>query len=118
MRFDPRLEAWRVQQGTWRSPTGVTFGSFFVPFKSYRLYVMACDGTETGWDHVSVTHESARRCPNWEEMCFVKSLFWGEDETVLQFHPAQSDYVNLHPHCLHLWKPIGREVELPPRALV
>ena len=48
MRFDPRLEAWRVQQGTWRSPTGVTFGSFFVPFKSYRLYVMACDGTETG----------------------------------------------------------------------
>jgi hypothetical protein len=23
----------------------------------------------------------------------------------LQFHPAKSEYVNLHNHCLHIWQP-------------
>lgn len=46
-------------------------------------------------------------------MCFVKDLFWSDDECVIQFHPPHSDYVNYHPHCLHLWNPIGIDIPLP-----
>ena len=69
-----------------------------------------------GWEHVSVSIED--RCPSWDDMCFVKSLFWEPEETVLQFHPAKSDYVNIHEFCLHLWKQAGFQVELPPTHLV
>ena len=48
-------------------------------------------------------------------MCKVKDLFWGEEETVLQFHPRKSEYVNAHPRCLHLWKQVGVDVKLPPK---
>lgn len=55
-----------------------------------------------GWEHVIVsTH---RRCPNWQEMCFVKDLFWDAEECVIQFHPPRSEYVNNNPYELHLWK--------------
>jgi hypothetical protein len=50
-------------------------------------------------------------------MCFVKSLFWDDEETVIQFHPAVSAYVNNHSHCLHLWKP-PFDMPLPPSILV
>ena len=51
-------------------------------------------------------------------MCQVKALFWGPEDCVLQFHPPESQYVNLHPHCLHLWRETGRDMPTPPMLLV
>lgn len=67
------------------------------------------------WEHVSV---SAHRTPTWAEMCGVKDLFWSKDETVIQFHPKASEYVNEHTNCLHLWKMDGHDHELPPEICV
>lgn len=58
---------------------------------------------EDGWEHVSIVL-SARRLPTWEEMCYVKDLFWEEEEMVVQIHPKKSEYVNLT-EALHLWRP-------------
>ena len=67
------------------------------------------------WEHVSVS--LIDRCPTWEEMCFVKDLFWNDDELVVQFHPPKSDYINCHPFVLHLWKGPQR-IKLPPKEFV
>jgi hypothetical protein len=68
------------------------------------------------WEHVSVSTRD--RTPTWEEMSFVKDLFWTEEECVVQFHPPKSEYVNHHPHCLHLWRPLGENIQTPPSILV
>jgi hypothetical protein len=73
--------------------------------------------TDYGWEHVSVTVK-AKRCPVWEEMVWVKNLFWAEDEVVMQLHPAASEYVNEHPFCLHLWRPLNATIPTPPSILV
>jgi len=52
-------------------------------------------------------------CPNWREMCFIKDLFWDEEDVVIQYHPKKSEYVNLHNNYLHLWRPIGVEIPTP-----
>lgn len=78
------------------------------------LRCIASDGMD--WEHVSVS--LADRCPTWEEMCYIKSLFWGEDDLVLQYHPPKSDYVSYAEYCLHLWRPINTEVTRPPFYLV
>lgn len=84
------------------------------------LRIISSDGTwlteKYPWEHVSVSLEN--RCPNWPEMCFVKDLFWEDDEVVMQLHPAKSDYVNNHPYCLHLWRPLRAEIPLPPIDMV
>lgn len=98
------------------SKPGDPYGRFVIPVKSFTLTVIACDGAQTGWDHVSVSLPS--RCPNWNEMCVVKDLFWEKDEAVVQFHPPESDYVNMHPYCLHLWRPTTFNLTLPPSILV
>ena len=65
------------------------------------------------WEHVSVSiYPKAKRLPTWDEMQAVKDLFWMPSETVVQFHPADSEYVNVY-QCLHLWKP-PYELVLPP----
>jgi len=69
-----------------------------------------------GWEHASVSLR--KRCPTWDEMCDIKDIFWGKDETVVQYHPPETEYVNNHPYCLHLWKKIGEEPELPPSIFV
>lgn len=51
-------------------------------------------------------------------MCWVKDLFWDAEECVVQFHPPASQYINCHPHCLHLWKPIGGNVPTPPTWMI
>ena len=98
------------------SGDGLTFGSCVVPGPHARdLRVIFSDGE--GWEHVSVS--TPTRTPNWAEMCFVKSLFWDDDDTVIQFHPPKSEYVNNHAFCLHLWRPNnGAVIPLPPSILV
>ena len=89
-------------------------GYFVIPFESYDLVVLASDGRE--WEHVSVSLRN--RTPNWREMCYVKSLFWDPEDCVMQLHPPESEYVNNHEYCLHLWRPIGKEIPRPPSNMV
>jgi len=51
-------------------------------------------------------------------MCALKDMFFREDETVVQYHPAKSEYVNNRPNCLHLWKPTAEELPTPPAIMV
>ena len=113
-----KLEQGRIRRGAMAStPDMGPYGSFMVqgPCGS-ELGVIAAGGEDTGWEHVSVSTRS--RPPNWQEMVFVKDLFWGPEECVMQLHPPRSDYVNCHPYCLHLWRPIDVEIPRPPAILV
>lgn len=73
-----------------------------------------------GWEHVSVHVLDGRRThtPTWSEMCYIKEIFWDPEDVVLQYHPRESQYVNNHPHVLHLWRPTVQAVPEPPRILV
>lgn len=69
-----------------------------------------------GWEHVSVSYR--KRCPNWDEMCRVKDMFFYPEEVAVQYHPRQSEYVNTHPYCLHIWRKRGEDFETPPMMFV
>ena len=86
--------------------------SFFVPFNGKTLAVCASVDTDDKgikWEHVSVSLKN--RLPTWQELKFIKMLFWDPEDEVLQFFPPQSEYINVHKNCLHLWRPIN--VDLP-----
>lgn len=108
-----------------RSFVGTNGGIFGVRSRdrTVELRIIASDGLSGdhseaggGWEHVSVS--TPKRCPTWEEMCWVKDLFWGEEESVMQLHPPRSEWVDNHPYCLHLWRPLDAEIPRPPQALV
>jgi len=68
-----------------------------------------------GWEHVSVSVNIAKkkRTPTWEEMAYIKRMFWDAEDCVMQLHPPERDYVNHHEHCLHLWRPLEKEIPQP-----
>lgn len=53
------------------------------------------------WLHVSASR--ARRLPSWGDMRHVKAVFLGDEVTAIQVFVPKSQWVNLHPYCLHLW---------------
>ena len=69
-----------------------------------------------GWEHVSISNKD--RTPTWAEMDGIKRLLWGPDDVVVQYHPAIADHVNVHPFCLHLWRPIIQHMPMPPKGMV
>lgn len=114
------------QKGLPRTVRGDNRGMFIVDAgrgRPYALRIMASDGF--GWEHVyeppvweHVSVSTTVRCPTWEEMAMVKDMFWDPEDLVLQFHPPRSVYVNSHPYCLHLWRPVGVSIPLPPSQTV
>ncbi len=131
MRAEPNLalERWRANLPGYSSPAGKNYGVFLVTVGDAQLRVMSSGSgmdavglpasaprSARDWEHVSVS--LADRTPTWEEMEFVKDLFWAGHETVVQFHPAKGAKVNYHPNCLHLWKRSGVDVELPHPILI
>ena len=99
-------------------------GAFMFDLGSKRRAMFIVSNGE-GWEHVSchVRYQNAKGkvkflTPSWQEMCLIKELFWKGDETVLQYHPAESEYVNNHPHVLHLWRPTETEIPTPPKVFV
>jgi hypothetical protein len=94
-------------------------GAFIIPFDRNTIRAIASDGE--GWEHVSISLNKTlnkSRCPKWEEMCKIKAIFWDDEDCVIQFHPAKSEYINCHPFCLHLWRPVDVSVPIPPKWMV
>jgi hypothetical protein len=129
-----KFDRWR-QRGhavkMWGWEGDETCGAFVIPFTFetqrkmpvgkvlfvQRSELLVVASTGEGWDHVSVSLED--RCPTWEEMEFIKKLFFRDDETAMQLHVPETDHVNVHPNCLHLWRPNdGREIPRPPSIMV
>jgi len=79
------------------------------PFLCFRkigdnLAVIASGATEKDgrrWLHVSLSRPS--RLPSWEDLREVKDTFIGKDRKAVQVLPPEAEYVNRHPHVLHLW---------------
>ena len=115
-------EKYRIKHGQTGSTEMVgNNGQFF--FKQHvsakikgDILVQASDGD--GFEHVSLSKR--RGTPSWEEVCFIKDLFWSDDDLVVQFHPPKKEYINVHKNCLHLWRKCGTNdfVERPDLMLV
>jgi hypothetical protein len=95
-------------------------GLFYVPLDKHRVAACLVSDGE-GWQHCSVhgmdIKENKQFTLNWNQMCAIKDVFWDEDEWVVQYHP-KVDYVNIHPHVLHLWKPTVLALPIPPTIMV
>jgi hypothetical protein len=120
MKISSQLEPYRFRTGRYGSLTGDDFGAFKIPGPhGEQLMIIASPGDaheDVPWEHVSIS--ARHRCPNWKEMCFVKDLFWDEEEAVMQLHPPKSTWINNHNYCLHLWRPTHCEIPLPPGIAV
>ncbi len=117
-------------------------GAFQVesPEPGWRLALICSDASDPDirerWEHVSVhAYREQRvevvgllgrgikpglkqRTPTWKEMAYVKDLCWDGEDVVMQLHPRKSEYVNNHPHVLHLWRPVDVAIPTPPSIFV
>lgn len=99
-------------------------GVFLIPHQKIRDYwyqVIVSDSL--GWEHVSVIllkgkAKQVKRCPTWEDMCFIKDKFWDTTDLVVQYHPPEEDYISNHDYCLHLWRSTEVVMPKPPPILV
>lgn len=113
------IEKYRILGGTHASDASYGNNGAFKINRGRTIFaIIASDGE--GWEHVSVhcISDGKNRTPTWSEMCYIKDLFWNEDDCVLQYHPAKSEYINQHEHTLHLWNPIDIEFPVPDKMLV
>lgn len=116
--LSPHINRFRILDGPMASRRDAgNNGAFLLP-RPTRMDLFVIVSDQLGWEHVSVSVKGQRRVPTYEEMCYVKDLFWGEEETVMQLHPPKSVHVNLHKYVLHLWRPTDGKIPLPPTYLV
>jgi len=114
-KLPPNLEKLRVDHPFYEEQTpGSIEGCFMIPYARENLVVIC--GCGESWDHVSVSLR--HRCPTWDEMSFVKNLFFEPDEIAIQFHPPEKDYINVGKTVLHIWRPWNQKIELPPKWML
>jgi len=93
------------------APDGSRHGLYEIPVKDGKVRTFKCVAsvhTRPGLpdlEHVSV--QGKKGTPSWEVMCAIKDIFWEPEDEVIQYHPKKSEYVNMHPNVLHMWR--GRE---------
>lgn len=78
---------------------------------SDRLMVIITGGEELDqkrWVHVSMSRPG--RLPTYDDMCWVKRAFIGDDKTAYQVFPPKAKHVNIHSYCLHLWHCVDGDV--------
>jgi hypothetical protein len=133
--FPEEVERGRVD-GLCPTKRGDRYGFFWIPMSASRVAFVAVSNGQDGdggevvpWEHVSARivkqertaggkRKSIDETPTWEQMCRIKDLFFEPDEWVVQYHPPEAEYVNVHPNVLHLWRWTGGEFPTPPRICV
>ena len=120
MRNLHQLDRWRDRSpeviAAYGSAGDAENGAFLISSPTDRQLMRVIASAGGGWEHVSVSRPT--RLPNWLEMAHVKELFFEDTETVMQLHVPAADHVNCHPHCLHLWRPLGQMIPRPPTWMV
>ncbi|MGR6465412.1 DUF7694 domain-containing protein [Rhizobium sp. PAMB 3182] len=95
----------------WGFNGGDDCGAFLIPSPVDKAPMRVIASTDPHWEHVSVSRKN--RCPNWPEMSFIKETFFRDSEACMQLHPPRADYINHHPYCLHIWRPLTAQIPLP-----
>jgi hypothetical protein len=128
---DPDIAKWRDAEGDRlynTQPEDREWGGAFLIYRldpigrKNWLRVIASRGDPDAadeaykWDHVSVSLPD--RCPTWDEMEFIKRLFFKRDETAFQLHVPTRRHISNHDFCLHIWRHVSREIPTPPDDLV
>lgn len=121
--YDPAVERGRIKVGPFASRATEPDGAFQVQQATRAFIIICSSGNDgSGWEHVSArTYDKVRgveRTPTWDEMATIKAWFWRDDEAVMQLHVPDSEHINNHPHVLHLWRPVGREIPRPPSWMI
>lgn len=91
-------------------------GMFLIPSAADGADLRVIATTGAGWDHVSVSRDN--RCPTWAEMEQIAALCFRDGEAAMQLHVPAIDHVNLHPYCLHWWRPTNGKLPRPPKWMV
>lgn len=100
----------------WGSAGDHEAGMFRVPSSIDGAQITIIASVGEGWDHVSASRVD--RCPTWEEMEQIKRMFFRDDECAFQLHVPPSDHISVHPHCLHIWRPVNGKFPMPPSWMV
>ena len=108
-RHRDRSEAVMRQYGSFGNEQN---GVFFFPQKGLLVIVSSGEG----WEHASVSRRN--RIPSYEDMCFVASQFWDDDDTLMQLRVPSREHINVSENCLHWWRPIDEEIPRPPGWMV
>ena len=86
---------WRL---LFRSEDGARWERIFTGHTLILSGSVESDGRR--WLHMSLAHPS--RLPSWDELRSAKEWSLGDIKAV-QVLPPRREYVNIHPHCLHLF---------------
>lgn len=69
-----------------------------------------------GWDHVSVSRP--HKLPGYHDMKAVKRFTFNPGEWAMELHPPASDYISVNDNVLHIWRPQGAEIPVPPKGFI
>ncbi len=84
--------------------TGKFRNSMFVHDGFTVMFTVENYGT-SAYQHLSISRKD--RYPTWDEIVLFRSLFFDDDDEVIQVIPKESNYVNVHDNCFHLWLDIS-----------
>ena len=82
-----------------RSLDGAEYRHNIAPYSVIISATAEDDGRP--WAHFSVAHP--HRLPTWDDLVRFKEAFLGAESKAIQVIAPRSQWVNIHPHCLHLF---------------
>lgn len=97
----------RVLPAGWRRLSDYANAAFYESIDGIRVIAEAELHGSDVWLHVSLSR--ANRDPSYADMQRVKRLFVGAERKAVQVFPPEAEHYNFHPHCLHLWAPLGHD---------
>jgi len=79
-------------------------GATYVSALGTMRVVISADTELDGrrWRHFSISKPHSM--PKWDELVAAKEAFLGKESKAVQVIPPRSQYVNIHPYCLHLFE--------------
>lgn len=92
----------------WRAVEAASNATRYKSLDGLRVILEVEDVDGELWLHCSFSRKD--RVPSWHDTRRTKDVFIGTTRKAVMVLPSQDEHVNVHPHCLHLYSCLERDV--------
>jgi hypothetical protein len=107
MEYPNRSTEYKEPPAPWSEFSAELMIGYYHPIMELSV-LLSVDTLENNERYLHISASFPSHAPTYSDLRDIKNIFIGKEAEAFQVLPKESEYINVHPYCMHIWHKLER----------